>query len=73
MPVLHPVLKWSFHNISLAVGKEKASAVGTDFQGFAQSRCGAFLKSKKFAYKSIFDAEIYSCLFCESCKNARKR
>lgn len=73
MPVLHPVLKWLSPNISLAVGKEKASAVGTDFQGFALSQCGTFLKSEKPVYKSVFDVEIYSCLFCESCKNAGKR
>lgn len=60
-------------NISPAVGKEKAAAVENDFQGFAQSQCGAFLKSEKSAYKSIFDAEIYSCLFCDSYKNTRKR
>ena len=73
MPVLHPVLKWLSPNIFLAVGKEKAPAVENDFQGFAQSRCEAFLKSEKPAYKSIFDVEIYSCLFCDSCKNTRKR
>lgn len=73
MPVLHPVLKWLSPNISLAVGKEKASAVGTDFQGFALSQCGTFLKSEKPVYKNVFDVEIYSCLFCESCKNAGKR
>lgn len=73
MPVLHPVLKWLSPNISLAVGKEKASAVGTDFQGFAQSRCEPFLKSEKSAYKSIFDAEIYSCPFDGLRQNARKR
>ena len=60
-------------NIFLAVVKEKAAAVENDFQGFAQSRCEAFLKSKKSAYKGVFYAEIYSYLFCESCKNARKR
>ena len=60
-------------NISPAVGKEKAPAAGTDFQGFAQSRCGAFLKSEKSAYKSIFDAEIYSCPFDGLRQNARKR
>jgi hypothetical protein len=31
MPVLHPVLKWLSPNISPAVGKEKATAVETDF------------------------------------------
>ena len=53
-------MELSSPNISLAVVKEKAPAVENDFQGFAQSRCEAFLKSEKSAYKSIFDAEIYS-------------
>lgn len=47
MPILYSFLKWSSANISIAVAKEKASAVGTDFQGFAQSQCGAFLKKRK--------------------------
>ena len=67
------VLSISSPNISLAVVKEKATAVGNDFQGLAQSQCGAFLKSEKPAYKSIFDVEIYSCPFCDPRKNARKR
>lgn len=60
-------------NISPAVVKEKAPAVKNDLQGFAQSRCEAFLKSEKSAYKSIFDAEIYSCPFDGLRQNARKR
>lgn len=60
-------------NISPAVVKEKAPAVENDFQGFALSQCEAFLKSEKSAYKSIFDAEIYSCPFDGLRQNARKR
>ena len=67
------VLSISSPNIFLAVVKEKATAVGNDFQGLAQSRCEAFLKSEKSAYKSIFDAEIYSCPFDGLRQNARKR
>ena len=62
MPVLHPVLKWLSPNISLAVGKEKASAVGTDFQGFALSQCGTFLKSeKKMAFLDLPSAVKTDC------------
>lgn len=71
--VLYPFLKRSSTNISIAVVKEKAPAVETDFQGFALSQCGTFLKSEKPAYKSIFDAEIYSCPFDGLRQNARKR
>lgn len=73
MSILYSFLKWSSPNISLAVVKEKAPAVENDFQGFALSQCGTFLKSKKSAYKSIFDAEIYSCPFDGLRQNARKR
>lgn len=73
MSILYSFLKWSSPNISLAVVKEKAPAVENDFQGFAQSRCEPFLKSEKSAYKSIFDAEIYSCPFDSLRQNARKR
>lgn len=44
--------------ISLAVGKEKAPAAEYDFQGFAQSWSGAFLKSEKSAYIVVFDSEF---------------
>ena len=49
---------FSSPNISLAVGKEKAPAAEYDFQGFAQSWSGAFLKSEKSAYSVVFYSEF---------------